>query len=82
MAGTIYGMRKTTVYLDADVDRALARVAAARGISKAELIRQALRRLIADIEPPQIGAIGVGEGPGDVASDVDRHLTETGFGTR
>lgn len=25
-------------------------------------------------------AVGVGEGPGDVADDVDRHLVETGFG--
>ena len=27
-----------------------------------------------------IAAIGVVEGPGDVAEDVDRYLAETGFG--
>lgn len=34
------------------------------------------------IEPldARVTAIGVGQGPGDVAADIDRHLGETGFG--
>lgn len=39
----MYGMHKTTVYVPEDLKRALARMAAAKGQSKAELIREALR---------------------------------------
>ncbi len=35
-------MHKTTVYIPKDVKRALGEVAAARGVSEAELIREAL----------------------------------------
>jgi predicted transcriptional regulator len=73
-------MKKTSIYLDPDLDRALARLASAEGITKAEAIRRALARAVAEAPRPRISAIGVGEGPGDVADDVDRHLAETGFG--
>lgn len=79
-AGTIYGMHKTTIYLDPELDRALARLAAARRVSKAEVIRSALRDVASAAERPRITAIGVAHGPGGVASDIDRHLAETGFG--
>lgn len=82
MGGTLYGMKKTTVYLEPETDRALAHLAAERGITKAEAIRQALRAAVQGITRPRIGAIGVGAGPGHVADDVDRHLAETGFGTQ
>jgi hypothetical protein len=36
-------MRKTSIYIEPDVDIALARRAAAEGTTKAELIRRALR---------------------------------------
>lgn len=75
-------MKKTTLYLEPDVDRALARLAEERGVTKAEVIRAALRQAARDVERPRITAIGVGHGPGDVADDVDRHLAETGFGER
>jgi plasmid stability protein len=39
----MYGMHKTTVYVPDDLKRALARAAAAKGQSEAELIRDALR---------------------------------------
>lgn len=77
---TIYGMKKTTVYLDADLDRAIARLAERRGTSKAEVIRQALRDAARSVRRPKIRAIGVGTGPGDVADNIDRHLADTGFG--
>jgi predicted transcriptional regulator len=80
MGGTLYGMKKTTVYLEAETDRALDRLAKARGISKAEAIRRALDQAVRRVERPRISAIGVGAGPSDVADDVDRHLEETGFG--
>jgi Ribbon-helix-helix protein, copG family len=76
-------MIKTSLYIDAELDRALGREAAARGISKAELIRRSLAHAIGEGPPhPRIAAIGVGEGPGDVAGNIDRHLAETGFGGR
>jgi predicted transcriptional regulator len=75
-------MKKTTVYLEPELDRAVARLAAERGITKAEAIRQALGAAVRETSRPRIGAIGVGAGPGDVADDVDRHLEETGFGER
>ena len=73
-------MKKTSLYIDPEVDAALSRIAAQRGISKAELIRRALRDVAASEPRPQLTAIGVGRGPGNVSSDVDRHLDETGFG--
>ena len=37
-----------------------------------------LAAAVAEAPRPRITAIGVGEGPGEVADDVDRHLAETG----
>lgn len=73
-------MKKTSLYLEPDVDAALTRIARGRGITKAELIRQSLRDVVATEERPRLTAIGIGHGPGDVSRDVDRHLDETGFG--
>ena len=75
-------MKKTTIYLEPALDRALARLAEHQGVTKAEVIRRALTAAAEGAERPRIRAIGVGRGPGDVADDVDRHLDETGFGTR
>lgn len=82
MGGTIYGVKKTTLYLEPELDRALDRLAAQDGVSKAEAIRAALREATRRVERPRITAIGVAHGPGDVADDVDRHLRESGFGER
>jgi len=73
-------MKKTTLYLEPDLDHALGRMAAAQHASKAEVIRSALREAVRHVERPRITAIGLAHGPGDVADDVDRHLAETGFG--
>lgn len=72
-------MKKSSIYLEPELDHALARVAAERGVTKAEMIRQTLRSAVASSRP-RITAIAVGSGPGDVAADIDRHLKETGFG--
>lgn len=74
-------MKKTSIYLDQDLDASLERLAAQQGITKAEAIRKALWRAVRSAPRPRISAIGVGEGPGDVADDVDRHLEDTGFGS-
>jgi predicted transcriptional regulator len=73
-------VKKTSVYLEPELDRALERLAARRHVSKAEAIRQALRQAVSGAPRPRVQAIGIAEGPGDVAGDVDRHLRETRFG--
>lgn len=73
-------MKKTSIYLDPELDVALDRLAESLGTSKAEVIRKALRRAVEQAPRPRVTAIGVGRGPGDVAANVDRHLEQTGFG--
>jgi hypothetical protein len=46
-------MRKITVYLPGELKLALARAAAARGCSEAELIREGLCAVTARITPPR-----------------------------
>ncbi|MGH7268466.1 MAG: CopG family transcriptional regulator [Candidatus Rokuibacteriota bacterium] len=46
-------MQKTTVYLPEDLKRALEEAARSRGESVAELIREALRALVATTKPPR-----------------------------
>lgn len=70
-------MKKTSLYLDPQVDRALARRAATEGITKAELIRRVLAQA-SDAGAQRRPSRGVFEGPGDVAANVDRYLG--GFG--
>jgi hypothetical protein len=66
------GMKKTTLYLEPELDRAVGRLAASRGT--------ALRAATGQLERPRITAIGVARGPGGVTDNIDRHLAETGFG--
>jgi len=49
----MYGMQKTTVYVPDELKHALARAAAARGCSEAELIREALRAATARTPAPR-----------------------------
>lgn len=80
VGGTLYCMKKTSIYLDPEIDRALGLLAEQSGTTKAEVIRRAIAQAVQAAKRPQVAAIGVGEGPGDVAGDIDRHLRETGFG--
>ena len=73
-------MKKTSLYLEPELDLALARRAAIVGVTKAELIRQALRDAVGNSAQPRLEAIGVGSGPGWVSSDIDRALRESEFG--
>jgi hypothetical protein len=73
-------VKKTSVYLEPDLDEALARRAADEGLTKAEFIR---RTLAAAVQRPPRARLSVGvvhSGRGDVAAGVERHLHETGFG--
>ncbi len=76
-------MKKTSIYLEPELDVALSDIARRDGVSKASVVRRALRREI-DIEGdarPRVVGIGVFKGPGDLSQNVDRYLRETGFGT-
>ena len=80
MGGTLRRVKKTSIYLEPELDLALARRATLAGITKAELIRKTLRASLGGSTQPQLRAIGVGEGPGWISGDVDRALRESGFG--
>ncbi len=74
-------MKKTSIYVEPEVDRALARKARATGTTKAALIREALARAT-EAPRPRPRARGVFDGPRDLAREADRHLTDSGFGVR
>lgn len=74
-------MKKTSLYLDSDLDERLARRAADEGISKAEFIRRTLAGAMQRPRRPRVQGIGIiTDGPTDMAANVDRYLAETGFG--
>jgi hypothetical protein len=73
-------MKKTSIYLDPEVDRALDRRALAEGTTKAALIRTALAEAAAIGHTRRPRACGVFEGPGDLARNADHYLAESGFG--
>ena len=79
MYGTLCRVKKTSIYLNAELDHVLARYATAHGISKAEAVRRAVASLAAEAPRPRITAIGVAEGPGDIAENDELYLLE-GFG--
>lgn len=73
-------MKKTSIYLEPELDAALARRAAEEGLTKAELIRRGLASLVGKPKRAKLSA-GVYSGDGrSAANNVDRWLAETGFG--
>jgi hypothetical protein len=71
-------MKKTSLYIDPEVDRALERRAELEGITKAELVRRVLAEAVSDRPRPR--ARGVFEGPSDLGAGTEHHLSEMGFG--
>lgn len=72
-------MRRTQIYLDEDLHQELQRLAAAEGLSAAAVIREALRRYLAEVtsrlDDPIISMIGTVSGlPRDAAAEHDRDL--------
>lgn len=73
-------VRRTQIYLDEDLDRELRAVAATEGRSAADLIREAVRRYLAECRgsapiDPIAAMIGSVEGlPSDAAAEHDRDL--------
>jgi hypothetical protein len=79
--GTMYGVKRTTIYLPDDVKAQLERVARAEGRTEADVIREALATALARRTPPRpqlplVEPTGVAS---NVAEDVDEALAE-GFG--
>jgi hypothetical protein len=73
-------LKKTSIYLDEELDHGLARRAAEEGITKAELIRRTLTGLVERPKRPKPSFGVYSSGKGDVSENVDRYLSETGFG--
>jgi len=74
-------VKKTSLYLDPDLDEALARRAADEGLTKAEFIRRTLAGALS--RPPRVKPQAVAlvkDGKAGVARDVDAYLDATGFG--
>ncbi len=80
---SMYGMKRTTVYLPEALKASLERIAAAERRSEAELIREALSEALERRTPPrpQIPLLETGFGDPTVAERVDDFLNE-GFGGR
>jgi hypothetical protein len=74
-------MRKTTVYLPGDMDRALKAKARRTGTPAAELIRDAIRRSLDDEPTPWPRSIGAGSGGRFRAAD-DEAVLERGWSER
>lgn len=74
-------MKKTSIYLDPELDERLARRAADEGLSKAEFIRRGLERLTTPRSRPRARGAGmITDGPTNTAANDERFLAETGFG--
>ena len=64
-------MKKTSIYLEPDLDEALSRRAAEEGLTKAELIRRGLTGLVSRPKRPRL-SVGASEGPPASAGDQGR----------
>ena len=71
-------MDKTTVYLPAELKTALRRSALRRGVSEAEVIREAIRQAVGDERPAPRGGLFSSGAP--IARSADEQLR--GFGER
>jgi len=80
-------MQRTQIYLEPELSEALDQLARHRGMSRAELIRVAVYRLLEEEqgvrEDPILGLIGLGNaGAGRASEEHDRILTDHGLGGR
>lgn len=80
VGGRLLFVKKTSIYLEDDVDVALARRAEREGTTKAALIRSALREAAAGSMNVKPRARGAFAGPADLAENADAHLRSSGFG--
>jgi hypothetical protein len=73
-------VRKTSLYIEPEVEEALERRAQAEGVPKAEIIRQALREAAREAPRPRFRNRGVVEYRRNVSEHVDEYLERWGFG--
>ena len=74
-------MKRTTIYLEPDLEVLLERETKRRGQPMAALIREAVRDFLT--REPQVGPPGAGaftSGRHDTADNVEKVLADTGFG--
>jgi TATA-box binding protein (TBP) (component of TFIID and TFIIIB) len=74
-------VKKTSIYLEDDLDQALALRAAEEGVTKAEFIRRSLKGVVMRPARPKPSVGTVHSGLGDLAARDEEYLAETGFGT-
>lgn len=67
-------LKKTSIYLEAELDEALAAKAAEEGVSKAEFIRRNLKVIVARPKRPRIGIGIFSVGAPAWAKDLDHEL--------
>ena len=77
--GTMYGLRRTTVYLPDELKAALERTAAAQGTSEAEILRAAVASATAEHAYPAPRLPLLASGDPTLAERVDDELAR-GFG--
>ncbi len=78
--GRMYGMQKTTIYLPEDLKGKLAHLARTRGVSEAQLIRDALSKMVETKTVPQPRIPLFASGDATLAERVDEALE--GFGEK
>ena len=71
--------RKSSLYVDQELDLAISHAAGRQGVSTAEFVRQALARAVGDAAPA-FTAIGAFDGPDDLGREDEAHLGRSGFG--
>ena len=72
-------MKKTSVYLEPDLDEALARRAADEGLTKAEFIRRTLAGAVQRPRRVRPGSVGLhDDAPADLAANDERWLASGG----
>jgi len=71
-------MKKTTVYSPEDPKSTLGRLATERGNSEAELIREAIRDLVKNAEPPRSRLPLFSSGDPTLAERVEEELADFG----
>ena len=80
MYGTMYGMRKTTVYLPDELKKSLEHMAREEQRSEAEIIREAIQAVVSsrELPRPRLPLIPEGLGEPSAAERVDELLEGLG----
>lgn len=74
-------MKKTSIYLEPEIDALLAARAAEEGVSKAEFIRKGLEALVTRPKRPKLSyGIYKGPAPPDLSENLEHYLEIDGFG--